>query len=76
MHNCIMKNDDISPLTVLATCTGGTCPTVYATGRGTVLVQGYIVTAATAGVQVPEGEQLVEIPSDLLARALQAAEGA
>lgn len=71
-----MTNYEISPLRLLATCTGGTCPTVFATERGTLLVQGYAVTAASAGLDVPAGEQLVEIPHDLLVRALQAAESA
>lgn len=59
---------------MLATCSGGTCPTVFATDRGTIVVQGYIVDSAEAGIQVPAGEQLVEIPQDLLLRAVQAAE--
>ena len=67
-------NQDLTPLTMLATCTNGTCPTVFATARGTVLVQGYIVDAAASGVAVPAGETLVEIPRDLLLRAVQAAE--
>ena len=56
-------------------CASGSCPTVYSTNRGTVLVQGYTVSAdaaAGAGVTLPEGEQLVEIPADLLAQALAA----
>jgi hypothetical protein len=57
----------------LATCTGGTCPTIFATDQGTILVQGYPVGAEAAGVSVPSGEQLVEIPHDLLVRAARAA---
>jgi len=34
-------------------CRDGTCPTIYATDRGTVVVQGYTVT--DADVTVPEG---------------------
>jgi hypothetical protein len=45
-------------------CRDGTCPTIYATDRGTVVVQGYTVT--DADVTVPEGEALVEIPAELL----------
>jgi hypothetical protein len=47
-------------------CQGGTCPTVYATDRGTLVVQGAIVTDAE-GVNVPAGETLVEVPAELLA---------
>jgi hypothetical protein len=60
-------------LTLLTSlCGNGSCPTVYRTDRGTLVVQGYAVTAQTAGIDVPHGEQLVEIPADLLAAAMQA----
>ncbi|WP_229069870.1 hypothetical protein [Actinoplanes sp. DH11] len=66
-----MQNDLVlTPLAV--TCTTGTCPTVYTTNRSSVIVQGYTVTAAAAAVDVPEGEQLVEIPLELLADAVRA----
>jgi hypothetical protein len=56
---CIVK---LTP--VRGACRDGTCPTIYATDRGTVVVQGYVVT--DADVTVPEGEALVEIPAELL----------
>jgi hypothetical protein len=57
-------------LRVLAeTCTAGACPTVYQSDRGTVVVQGYVMSAQHAGVDVPHGESLVEIPLDLLIEA-------
>lgn len=59
---------------VTTLCGGGSCPTVYRTNRGTLVVQGYTVTAADAGIELPPGERLVEIPADLLAAAM-AAEG-
>ena len=60
-------------LTLLTSlCGNGSCPTVYRTDRGTVVVQGYTLTPQTAGIDVPDGEQLVEIPADLLAAAMQA----
>jgi hypothetical protein len=37
---------------------------IYLSDRGTIVVQGYIVTEAD--VTVPEGEALVEIPAELL----------
>ena len=59
-------------LTLLTSlCGSGTCPTVYRTDKGTLLVQGYTVTPQTVGIDVPPGEQLVEIPADLLAAAMQ-----
>ena len=58
-------------LTHLATvCGSGTCPTLYATDRGTYVVQGFVV-GAEAGVDVPEGESLVEIPAELLAEVVR-----
>jgi hypothetical protein len=59
---------------VTSLCGSGTCPTVYRTDRGTLVVQGYIVTPDNVGVDLPAGEQLVEIPADLLAAAMQADE--
>ena len=47
-------------------CGGGSCPTVYRTSRNTYVVQGYTVKADSAGVDLPAGEQLVEIPIELL----------
>jgi hypothetical protein len=56
-------------LTKLAGCSGGTCPTVYATDRGTVVVQGERVTDpdALAAMRLPEHETAVEVPASLLA---------
>jgi hypothetical protein len=53
-------------------CFDGTCPTLYETDRGTIVVQGYLVDGAQvadAGVVLGDGEALVEIPAELLARA-------
>lgn len=57
---------------VTSLCGNGSCPTVYKTDRGTLVIQGYTVTPQTVGIDVPSGEQLVEIPADLLAAAMQA----
>lgn len=46
-------------------CAGGRCPTVYATDRGTLVVQGYVVSDET-GLELPDGEAIVEIPRSLL----------
>ncbi|WP_232323848.1 hypothetical protein [Catenuloplanes japonicus] len=61
------------PLRVLAATQCGTssCPTVYEGTPGNIVVQGYIVPTASTGIDVPEGEMLVEIPSHLLAEALR-----
>ncbi|HET8685010.1 MAG TPA: hypothetical protein VFM54_24525 [Micromonosporaceae bacterium] len=48
-------------------CGGGECPTVYRTDRGTLVVQGYTFPPAHAGVEIPSGEQMVEIPTELVA---------
>ncbi len=44
-------------------CWDGTCPTLYESDRGTIVVQGWIVT--DSDVTPPEGEALVEIPMEL-----------
>jgi hypothetical protein len=47
-------------------CSSGSCPTVYGTNRATVVVQGYVVNDDNAGITVPDGERLVEIPVEVL----------
>jgi hypothetical protein len=49
-----------------AACGSGGCPTIFAEDDGNVVVQGYVVNAHEAGVQLPEGELLVRIPRNLL----------
>ena len=67
-----IKSD--KPLEVIAgVCATGSCPTVYRTERGSLVIQGYDVSAAAAGVDLPEGESLVEIPLDLLLEAARRA---
>ncbi len=44
-------------------CWDGTCPTLYESDRGTIVVQGWIVS--DSNVTPPEGEALVEIPIEL-----------
>ena len=48
-------------------CKDGDCPAVYSTDRGTVAVQGYQLDHRT-----PDGEAIVEIPAELLAKAARA----
>jgi hypothetical protein len=52
-------------------CNSAACPTIYVTGTGTVVVQGYTVPAERAGLAVDDGETLVEIPLELLAEAVR-----
>jgi len=47
-------------------CHPRTCPTIYKTDRGTIVVQGTSVTD-DCGIEVPADEALVEIPVALLA---------
>lgn len=50
---------------------GRTCPTVYTTDRGTLVVQGYRLDAeALAEIDLPENESAVEIPLTLLKEAV------
>lgn len=64
---------DAAPKLTLVTslCGNGSCPTVYETDRGTLIVQGYTVTAGQVGLDLPANEQLVEIPADLLSAAMR-----
>jgi hypothetical protein len=52
----------------LVGCSGGSCPTVYATDRDTFVIQGAVVTdpEALAAVDLPAHETLVEVPRWLL----------
>jgi len=53
-------------ITKLRGCPDGrTCPGVYATDRGTLLIQGAIVTDPEALDGVPPGETVVEVPRSL-----------
>ncbi|GIF39172.1 hypothetical protein [Actinoplanes xinjiangensis] len=52
-------------------CQSGSCPTIYLTGNGTAVVQGYTISANRTGVDVADGETLVEIPLELLTEALK-----
>lgn len=46
---------------------GRTCPTFYATDRGSYLVQGNLLSPEdAAGLQIPPGEGVVEIPPALV----------
>ncbi|MDT5041478.1 MAG: hypothetical protein QOE51_2463 [Actinoplanes sp.] len=49
------------------TCSTGSCPTIFKTDRGTILIQGYAVDPQGAGVTLAPNELLVEIPAELLA---------
>ena len=62
----VSASADLGLELVTTLCGNGTCPTVYRTNRGTLVVQGYVVPAAQAGIEVPDGELLVEIPAELL----------
>ena len=58
------------PLELVNTLCGSTsCPTIYRSNQGTLVVQGYTVSAANVGLDLPDGERLVEIPAELLAEA-------
>jgi hypothetical protein len=54
-------------------CASSGCPTIYESDRGTLVVQGYAISARQAGIELPDGELLVEIPIDLLTRAVNTA---
>jgi hypothetical protein len=53
---------------------GKTCPAMYMTDRGTVVIQGLTVTDPDAlqQLRLPGGEQAVEIPAEMVAEVLGA----
>jgi hypothetical protein len=54
---------------VLATCSGGSCPTIYAGDDGDLLVQGYRTPETHRQVMIPDGEDVVRIPRAVLLEA-------
>jgi hypothetical protein len=55
---------------MLATsCDKKDCPTIYATGRDTLLIQGE--TPTDHGLSIPTHETLVEIPMDLVRKVIR-----
>jgi hypothetical protein len=52
-------------------CNTGACPTIYESGPTSVVVQGFKVAADRVGIDLPEGETLVEVPRALLVEALR-----
>lgn len=57
--------------TVANICSSGACPTIFESGPETLLVQGFVVAPEQAGLSIPEGEMLVQIPKELLMEALR-----
>lgn len=55
---------------IAGTCHEGTCPTIYVSDHGSVVVQGSTVRQAV-GLTLADGEQAVEIPASLLRDALE-----
>ena len=65
----------LTPLT--GDCSDGrTCPGAYATDRGTIIIRGYILTAAElAQVTLGDGETVTEFPEELFLEAARAYRG-
>ncbi|MEV0533380.1 hypothetical protein [Kitasatospora sp. NPDC050463] len=54
---------------LVSSCEDGECPTLYATDRGALLVQGEI--PADHGLELPGHETVVEIPAELIRKAIR-----
>ncbi|MBT1187110.1 hypothetical protein HET69_24705 [Streptomyces sp. CJ_13] len=54
---------------LVSTCENGDCPTLYATDRDTLLVQGE--APADHGLEIPAKEAVVEIPMELVRKAIR-----
>ena len=52
-----------------SSCDDGECPTLYATDRETLLVQGE--TPVDHGLALPSHETVVEIPMELIRKAIR-----
>ncbi|GHF14366.1 hypothetical protein [Streptomyces morookaense] len=50
-------------------CDEGECPTIYRTERGTLAFQGGLIT--DHGLQIPAHEAVVEIPVELIRKAVR-----
>ena len=63
-----MKKLEIVAYEANNACSGTNCPTVYATGTGSFIVQGYDAagTYSSAGLTLPDGELAVEIPGSVV----------
>lgn len=60
-----MKLEKLISVSGADKCWGGDCPTIYRTERDTLVVQGYRLTEPH-NIDLPEGEDMVEIPSALI----------
>lgn len=48
-------------------CDESSCPTIYQNDSGSFFIQGYIVAKDNRdGAQIPEGEDVVEVPKEFL----------
>ncbi|WP_344820375.1 hypothetical protein [Actinoplanes cyaneus] len=71
MNNASDESEVRLSLHVVANhCSAGSCPTIYRAQSGRYVVQGFTVSAERAGIDLPDGEMLVEIPAELLREAL------
>jgi hypothetical protein len=55
---------------LVGACRDGTCPAVYLSDQGSLVVQGYEVESEG----LPDGERRVEVPASLLVEAVAAYE--
>lgn len=54
-------------------CIGGTCPAIYETDEGDFVVQGSSLSKdLKSAIRVPEGEEIVLIPRELLVQLTRA----
>lgn len=54
------------------TCADGSCPTIYETDRNSFLIQGFILSKEDKEkINLPESEDVIEVPADFLASFLK-----
>ncbi|GAB2591537.1 hypothetical protein Aab01nite_38920 [Paractinoplanes abujensis] len=71
-HEYSVESPDKRLKVLASLCGTGTCPTVYSADATSVIVQGYAVTGDEGSLDVPDGEHLVRIPTEVLLAAADA----
>ena len=64
-----MNDSKVTRIVVASECNCGNCdqcPTLYELSNGDFLMQGYVQDAASAGVELPEGESVVRLPKSFV----------
>ncbi|MFA7192013.1 MAG: hypothetical protein WC089_01800 [Candidatus Paceibacterota bacterium] len=54
------------------TCSGSSCPTIYESSNGSIIVQGFKITNEERNtILIPQGEDMVVIPKSLIEKIIK-----